>query len=84
MAALGMTALLATPYLFIYDLPILSVPVAFLASLGIDRGFITGERTVIAVLMPVLLLFAGVPVGVPLLLALWLLIVLRLPRARQV
>jgi arabinofuranan 3-O-arabinosyltransferase len=81
-AALAMTALLATPYLFIYDLPILSVPIAFLCSLGIDRGFIPGERTAIAVLMPVLLLFAGAPVGVPLLLALWLLIVLRLRRER--
>jgi hypothetical protein len=82
-AALAMTALLATPYLFIYDLPILSVPVVFLASLGIERGFIPGERTAIALLMPVLLLFAGAPVGVPLLLALWLLIVLRLPSARD-
>lgn len=81
-AALAMTALLSTPYLFIYDLPILSVPVAFLASLGIERGFITGERTMIAVLMPALLLLAGTPVGVPLLLGLWLLIVLRLRCAR--
>ncbi len=79
-AALAMTALLSTPYLFIYDLPILSVPVAFLASLGIERGFIAGERIAIAVLMPSLLLLAGTPVGVPLLLALWLLIVLRLRR----
>jgi hypothetical protein len=82
-AALAMTALLATPYLFIYDLPILSIPVVFLASLGIDRGFIPGERTAIAILMPVLLLCAGQPVGVPLLLALWLLIVLRLQRERR-
>jgi hypothetical protein len=81
-AALAMTALLATPYLFIYDLPILSVPVVFLASLGVERGFITGERTAIAVLMPALLLCAGQPVGVPLLLALWLLIALRLRRER--
>lgn len=79
-AALAMTALLATPYLFIYDLPILTVPVVFLAALGVERGFVAGERTVIAVLMPLLLLFAGSPVGVPLLLALWLLIVLRLRR----
>jgi hypothetical protein len=82
-AALATTALLATPYLFSYDLPILSVPVAFLASLGIDRGFMTGERTMVAVLIPILLLCAGQPVGVPLLLALWLLIVLRLPSARN-
>ena len=81
-AALAMTALLATPYLFMYDLPILSVPVAFLASLGSARGFIPGERSLIAVLMLILLLGSG-PVGVPVLLALWLLIVLRLPGARE-
>jgi arabinofuranan 3-O-arabinosyltransferase len=79
-AALVMTALLATPYLFLYDLPILSVPVAFLASLGIERGFIPGERTLIAVLMVALLFLSGNPVAVPLLLALWVLIVLRLRR----
>jgi arabinofuranan 3-O-arabinosyltransferase len=81
--ALATAALLTTPYLFIYDLPILSVPIVFLAALGIDRGFIAGERTVIALLMPVLLLCAGQPVGVPLLLAVWVLIVLRLPTAKE-
>lgn len=80
-AALAMTALLATPYLFLYDLPILSVPLVFLASLGSARGFIPGERSLLAVLMPVLLVVGG-PVGVPVLLALWLLIVLRVPSAR--
>jgi hypothetical protein len=81
-AALVMTALLATPYLFLYDLPILSVPIVFLASLGSAHGFIPGERSVIAALMLALLIVGG-PVGVPLLLALWLLIVLRLPSARE-
>jgi hypothetical protein len=83
-AALATTALLVTPYLFIYDLPILTVPVAFLASHGIDRGFITGERTVLAILMLGLLLCAGQPVGVPLLLALWLVVVLRLRQENTV
>jgi hypothetical protein len=77
-AALVMTALLAAPYLFIYDLPILSVAIAFLASLGAERGFVPGERTVIAILMVALLFCAGQPVGAPLTLALWLLIALRL------
>ena len=77
-AALATAALIATPYLFLYDLPNVSVPVAFLASLGIARGFIPGERTVIALLMPTLLFFTATPLGVPLLAGLMLLIVLRL------
>jgi hypothetical protein len=79
-AALAMAALLATPDLFLYDLPILSVPVAFLVSLGIDRGFIPGERIMITASMLGLLVLSRNPVAVPLLLALWLLIALRLRR----
>lgn len=77
-ASLAIAALLATPYLFIYDLPILTVPVAFLASYGIDHGFFPAERTILVLLMLLLLLAAGLPVGMPLLLALWLVTVLRL------
>ena len=82
-ASLVAAVLIATPYLFSYDLPILTVPLVFLASLGIapngqGGGFIPGERTVIAVLVPVLLLFPGQPIGVPVLALLMLLIVLRL------
>jgi hypothetical protein len=82
-ASLVGAALIATPYLFIYDLPILSVPLAFLASLGIapqanGGGFIPGERTGIALLTVLLLLFPGQPIGVPLLALLMLLILLRL------
>ncbi|GAB2176402.1 hypothetical protein DLREEDagr8_19600 [Dongia sp. agr-C8] len=82
-ASLVAAALIATPYLFSYDLPILTVALIFLASLGIasnggEGGFIPGERTLIAVLTPLLLLLPGKPVGVPLLALLILLIVLRL------
>jgi hypothetical protein len=79
-ASLATASLIATPYLFIYDLPILSVPVAFLASAGLAQGFLPGERTVTALLVPLLLLLPGQPVGVPLLALLMLLIVLRLRR----
>jgi hypothetical protein len=80
-ATLATAALIATPYLFIYDLPIVSVPLAFLASEGIAKGFIAGERSVTALLALVLLGLPGAPVGVPLLALLMLLIVLRIRRA---
>jgi arabinofuranan 3-O-arabinosyltransferase len=39
-AALGVSALLATPYLYIYDLVVLAVPIAFLLRLGNARGYL--------------------------------------------
>jgi len=77
-ASLVGAALIATPYLFIYDLPILSVPLAFLVSLGISQGFIPGERTAMAVLTLLAIFLPGQPIGVPVLALLMLLIVLRL------
>ena len=77
-ASLVAAALITTPYLFIYDLPILTVPVAFLASLGIAQGFVPGERTILVLLALVLVLLPGQPVGVPLFALLMLLITLRL------
>jgi arabinofuranan 3-O-arabinosyltransferase len=38
-AALGTGALLATPYLYMYDLAVLAVPLAFLIRLGRTQGF---------------------------------------------
>lgn len=83
-AAAGAAVLTTTPYLFLYDLPILSVPVAFVMSAGATYGFVPGERTAIAFLMVGMLFLSGSPVGVPLLAALWLLIVLRLRNERAV
>ena len=77
-ACLATATLIATPYLFIYDLPILTVPLAFLASAGTAHGFIPGERTAVALLAVFLLLLPAQPVGVPLLALLMLVIVLRL------
>ena len=42
-AALAAGALLATPYLYIYDLPVLAVPMAFLLQLGLREGFRSWE-----------------------------------------
>ena len=42
-AALAAGALIATPYVFIYDLVVLAVAVAFLLRLALQRGFSTAE-----------------------------------------
>jgi len=42
-AALAAGALLATPYLYIYDLVALAIPVAFLLRLALARGFLASE-----------------------------------------
>ncbi len=54
-AALSAAALLATPYLYIYDVVVLAVPVAFLLRFLLARGFsafdITGLTTITALLL---------------------------------
>jgi len=42
-AALAAASLMATPYLYTYDLVILAIPVAFMVRLGLDDGFLPGE-----------------------------------------
>jgi len=42
-AALGTAALLATPYLYTYDLVVLAVPLGFLLRLGRAQGFLADE-----------------------------------------
>jgi len=82
-ATLATAALIATPYLFIYDLPLLSIPLAFVASFAVERGFITGERMLVAVLL-VALIFLRWPVGVLLTALVMLAIVLHLRQARRI
>jgi hypothetical protein len=64
-AALGAGALLATPYLYLYDLVALAVPAAFLFRLGLSAGFLRGEMTGLATASLLILIFPVVtaPVG---------------------
>jgi len=64
-AALGVGAMLATPYLYIYDLVVLAVPLAFLLRLGRARGFLAHEMAGIGVACLLILIFPFVkaPVG---------------------
>ncbi len=64
-AALGVGAMLATPYLYTYDLVVLAVPLAFLFRLGRARGFLAHELAGIGLACLLILIFPFVkaPVG---------------------
>jgi arabinofuranan 3-O-arabinosyltransferase len=61
-AALATGALLATPYLYIYDFPVLMIPLAFLLRLGLREGFLPGELAAMAAACSLVLVFPLVPV----------------------
>ena len=50
-AALAAAALLATPYLYIYDFTVLAVAVAFLLRMGLRDGFLSGQWNPTAMLL---------------------------------
>jgi len=64
-AALGTGLMLATPYLYTYDLVALAVPLAFLLRLGLARGFLPYELAGIglACLLVLIFPFVDAPTG---------------------
>lgn len=79
-AALGAAVLVATPYLYVYDLVVLAVPMAFLAGIGLRDGFLSGELAAFAAAAA--LVFVAPLVGLPTgFLAIMLLLVLICRRA---
>ncbi|HEV7635133.1 MAG TPA: glycosyltransferase family 87 protein [Bradyrhizobium sp.] len=64
-AALAAGTLLTTPYLFMYDMMVLAVPVAFLVRIGLRTGFRPYELPALgcALALIVSFIFLGVPVG---------------------
>ena len=64
-AALGTGLMLATPYLYMYDLVALAVPLAFLFRLGLTRGFLPQELIGIglACLLVLIFPFVDAPTG---------------------
>jgi hypothetical protein len=64
-AALAVGALLATPYLYIYDFPVLAVPIAFIVRIGLREGFLAYEGTAMAAACLLVLSFplVSAPVG---------------------
>jgi arabinofuranan 3-O-arabinosyltransferase len=65
-AALAAASLLATPYLYAYDLVVLAIPIAFLIRLGQTSGFLPGELAGItaASLLVLVIPLVAVPIGV--------------------
>jgi arabinofuranan 3-O-arabinosyltransferase len=64
-AALAAGTLLTTPYLFMYDMMVLAIPVAFLIRIGLKRGFRPYELPALgcALALIVSFIFLGEPVG---------------------
>ncbi len=64
-AALGAGVLLATPYIYLYDMVTITIPIAFLFALGMSRGFLRYEIPAIAFAMLLIAVFPFVklPVG---------------------
>jgi hypothetical protein len=64
-AALAAGTLLTTPYLFMYDMMVLAVPVAFLVRIGLRTGFRSYELPALgcALALVVSFIFLGEPVG---------------------
>jgi hypothetical protein len=64
-AALAIGTLLTTPYLFMYDMMVLAVPVAFLMRIGLKSGFRPYELPALGCALALVVSFAflGEPVG---------------------
>jgi hypothetical protein len=64
-AALAVGTLLTTPYLFMYDMMVLAVPVAFLVRIGLKEGFRRYELPALGCALALFFVFTftGTPVG---------------------
>jgi arabinofuranan 3-O-arabinosyltransferase len=64
-AALATGTLLTTPYLFMYDMTVLAIPVAFLIRMGLVSGFLAFELAALACALAMIagFILTGVPLG---------------------
>ena len=64
-AALAVGTLLTTPYLFMYDMMVLAIPVAFLVRIGLEGGFRAYELPALGCALALIMsfMFSGEPVG---------------------
>ncbi len=64
-AALATGTLLTTPYLFMYDMTVLAIPVAFLIRMGLVSGFLAYELPALAGALAMIagFILTGVPLG---------------------
>src|SRR5262249_40197083 len=78
-AALATAVLLVTPYLYVYDLMVLAVPMAFLIRIGRTHGFLAGEAAGLAAASLLILAFPFIklPIGLAAVLIVALLVIRR-------
>jgi len=64
-ASLATGALLITPYLFLYDVMVLAIAVAFLVRIGLDEGFERHELPALGLVAALLMIYPllGAPTG---------------------
>ena len=64
-AALAVGTLLTTPYLFMYDMMVLAIPVAFLVRIGLAKGFRSYELPALGCALALIIgfVFTGEPLG---------------------
>jgi hypothetical protein len=64
-AALAAGALLTTPYLFMYDMMVLAIPIAFLVRIGLKTGFRAYELPLLGAVVALIVcyMFTGIPTG---------------------
>jgi uncharacterized protein (DUF697 family) len=64
-ASLAAGALLITPYLFLYDLMVLAIAVAFLVRIGLEHGFARHELPAFGLVAALLMIYPllGAPTG---------------------
>ena len=76
-AATVLSTFAVTPFLVMYDLALLAIPAALLIRQGLDRGFLVGERTLIALCVGLEFLALQMPIGPLILLILESLVIRR-------
>jgi arabinofuranan 3-O-arabinosyltransferase len=80
-ATLSTAALIATPYAFAYDMAVIAIPLAFLASDQVKVGLFRGEQAIILALFAaslyIIVTFGKVPIGPVIMLTLLCLILRR-------
>jgi hypothetical protein len=64
-AALATGTLLTTPYLFMYDMMVLAIPIAFLVRIGLKTGFRAYELPALGAVVALIgcYMFTGIPTG---------------------
>lgn len=64
-AALAAGTLLTTPYLFMYDMMVLAIPIAFLVRTGVKTGFRAYELPALGTVVALIVcyMFTGIPTG---------------------